>query len=68
MYTDPDELFPQYQHLFMVDLSELEEGTLTNKQVWVLKMEAARLAKEKMDETGIRGGEQIELGQRADVD
>ena len=33
MYVDPDELFPQHQHLLLVDQVELGEGPLTDKQV-----------------------------------
>jgi hypothetical protein len=33
MYTDPDELLPQQQHLLLVDPVELGEGPLTGKQV-----------------------------------
>ena len=56
MYTDPDELLPQHQHVLMVNPSELREGPLSNKQVWISKIEATRLAKEKVNETGTRGG------------
>ena len=68
MYTNPDELLPQHQYLLMVDPAELGEGPLANKQVWISKMEAERLAKEKVDETGSRGSERTELEQEVHVD
>ena len=52
MHTDPDELLPQHQHLLLVDPKKLEEGPLSNKQVWISRMEAAKLAKEKVNLTG----------------
>ena len=52
MYFDPIELLPQHQHLLMVDLTELGEGPPANTHVWILKVEATSLAKEKVDETG----------------
>ena len=62
MYADSDELLPQHQYLLMVDPAELVEGSpLANKQVWILRMEAASLAKEKVNGTGIRGGERTEF-------
>ena len=61
MYTNPDELLPQHQHLLLMDPEELGEGPLANKQTWILKMEAARLAKEKVDEGRTRGVDRTEL-------
>ena len=61
MYTNTDKLLLQHQHLLMVDTSELGEGPLANKQVWILRTEAARLAKEKVNETRIRGGQTDEI-------
>ena len=55
MYNCQDELLTQHQYIFIVDPKELGEGPLANKQVWISRMEAARLAKEKVDETGITG-------------
>ena len=68
MYTDPDELLPQHQHLLMVDLAELGEGSRANKQVWISKMEATRLVKGKVNETGISGGERTEFKEGVSVD
>ena len=69
MYTDPDELLPQHQHLLMVDLSELGEGPLVNKQVWIPKMEVASLAKGKwIRQRILRGDERTESGHRVAVD
>ena len=44
MYIDLDELLTRHQHLLVVDLSELGEGPLANKQVWISKIKAIRLA------------------------
>ena len=68
LYTDPDELLPQHQHLLLVDPAKLGEGPLVNKQVWISKMEAAKSAKEKVDEEGDRGEDQTDLEQRAGAD
>jgi hypothetical protein len=68
MYTDPDELLPQHQHLLLMNPAELGEGPLADKQVWIVKMEAARLAKEKVDERRSRGFDRTELEQRVAVD
>ena len=51
MYTGTDKLLSQHQHLFLVDLVELGDGPLTDKQVWVSRMDVVILAKEKVDET-----------------
>ena len=51
MYTDPDELLPQHQHLLLVDKGELSEGTLSEQRVWIAKVDAARQAKEKVGRT-----------------
>ena len=40
--TDPDDMLPQHQHMFMVDAEELGEGPLANKQVWILRMKAEK--------------------------
>ena len=55
MYTNPDKILPQHQYLIMVDPAELGEGKLTTKQVWISKMEAARLAKKKVDKAVTKG-------------
>ena len=68
LYTDPDELLPQHQHLLLVDPAKLGEGPLVNKQVWIAKMEAAKAAKEKVDEDRDRGEDRTELEQGGDVD
>jgi hypothetical protein len=68
MYTNPDELLPQHQHLLLMNPAELGEGPLADKQVWIVKMEAARLAKEKVDERRSRGFDRTELEQRVAVD
>jgi hypothetical protein len=44
-----------------VDPEKLGEGPLANKQVWISRMEAAMLAKEKINETGDGGVQQTEL-------
>ena len=56
MYNCQDELLTQHQYIFIVDPKELGEGPLANKQVWILRMEAAKLVKEKVNEKGMRGG------------
>ena len=70
MYTEPDEVLPQHQHLLMVNTAKLGEGPLANNQVWTTKMEAAILAKEKATEARIKGGgrEWMELRQGVAVD
>ena len=68
LYTDPDDLLPQHQHLLLVDPAKLGEGPLVNKQIWISNMEAAKAAKEKLGEEGERGENQTNLEQRVDVD
>jgi hypothetical protein len=68
MYTDPYELLPQHHHLFLMNPAELGEGPLADKQVWIVEVDAARLAKEKVDERRTRGFDRTELGQRVAVD
>ena len=63
MYTNLDELLPKHGHLLMVDSTELGEGPLAEKQIWILKMEATKLAKEKLDEAGTIEYEWTEVGQ-----
>ena len=55
MYIDLDALLPQHQYLLLVDPEKLREGPLANTQVWASKTEAARSAKEKVDEAGTMG-------------
>ena len=47
MYTDPDDLLPQHQHLLLVDKSSLADGRLHKQQAWIMKVEAAKLAKQR---------------------
>ena len=56
IYTKLGNLLPQHKHLLGVESAEPGGGLLANKRVWISMMEAARLAKEKMDEASIRGG------------
>ena len=42
MYTDPDKLLPQHGHLLLVDPVHLGEGPLTDKQVWISRIEVLR--------------------------
>ena len=46
MYTDPDKLLPQHQHLLLIDKEKLTESTLDERQTWVTKIEVAIKAKE----------------------
>ena len=68
MYTDPDELLAQHQHLLLVDPVVLGEGSLTDKRVWILRMEAAILAKEKVGETIASRGSQTGQEQQTNMD
>ena len=68
MYTDPDDLLPQHQHLRIVDAEELGERLLANKQVRTSRMEEVKLAKDKVNKTGSRGSEQTELEEEGRVD
>ena len=46
MHTNPDDLLPKHQYLLLVaSEKKLGEGLLSNKQVWILRIEAAILAK-----------------------
>ena len=47
MYTDPDKLLPQHQHLLLVDKSSLADGRLHKQQAWITRVEAAKLAKQR---------------------
>ena len=60
MYTDPDDLLLQHQHLLMVNVEDLGESPLANKQVWISRMEAAILAKEEVNMIGPERSEQTE--------
>ena len=68
MYINPDELLPQHQYWLIVDPEELGEGPSDNKQVWIMRMEAAKLAKENVNETGTWGSEQTETKEGVHVD
>ena len=48
LYTDPDELLPQHQHLLLVDKSRLTRGSLSDRQTWITRVEAAMSAKERL--------------------
>ena len=48
LYTDPDELLPQHQHLLLVDKRELTRSSLSDRQTWITRMEAAMSAKERL--------------------
>ena len=49
LYTDPDELLPQHQHLLLVlDKTKLTRGSLSDRQTWITRMEAAMSAKERL--------------------
>ena len=54
MYTDPDKLLPQHQHLLMVDKDELCGGTLSEQRMWIVRMKAAKKAMARFanDENG----------------
>ena len=44
------------------------EGPLANTQVWIMRMEGTKLAKEKVNKTGTRGDEQTELKEGLHMD
>ena len=50
MYTDPDKLLPEHQHLLMVDKDEICGGTLATQRTWLVRMRAAKKAKTKVTE------------------
>ena len=52
----------------MVGLAEPGEGPLANKQVWISKMEVARLAKKETNETVFRGSKRTVLEERVSMD
>ena len=58
IYTGSDGLLPQHQHLLLEDPVVLGEGSLTDKQVWISRMEVAILTKEKVDKTTASTGNQ----------
>ena len=68
MHTGPDNLLLQHQYLLLVDLEKPGEGPLANKQVWILRMEVAILAKEKVNEIRTGGSKQTELEDGGRVD
>ena len=69
LYTNPNELLTQHQYLLLVDPEQnLGKGPPANKQVWILRMEAAILAKEKVNKIGIGGSKQAELDEGGRVD
>ena len=61
MYTDPDELLPQHQHLLLVDKDKVCRGTLSEQRTWIVKMKAAKRAMERLSED--TNGKGVEEGQ-----
>ena len=68
MHTDPDDLLPQHRYLLLVDQKKLGGGPLSNKQVWILRMEAVMLAKEKVNVIGPERSKQTKLEEGGRVD
>ena len=59
MYTDPDELLPQHQHLLMIDKDEVCGGTLSEQRTWIVRMKAAKRTTQRVSEdTNGEGGEE----------
>ena len=50
MYTDPDELLPEHQHLLTVDKDEICRGKLATQRTWLVRMKAAKKTKTKVPE------------------
>ena len=55
-------------HLLPLDLVELIEGLLTDKEVWISRIEVAILAKDKVGETTASRGSQTDQEQGTTMD
>ena len=48
MYTDPNKLLPEHQHLLMVNKDKMSGGTLSEQRTWIVRMKAAKRAMVKV--------------------
>ena len=61
MHTNPVDMLLQHLYLLLVYPENLGEGPLNNKRLWILRMEAAILAKEKVNVIGSGKSEQTRI-------
>ena len=40
MFIDPAELLPKHQHLTEIDFSQLDDGSMADRQYWIESMES----------------------------